>query len=183
MKKILILSTLLISLALLSNCRWITGAKLSPMKFMQTIEVEGTPKFKLGFKDGCASTFYSRGNALYRLKYGWKFNTDLIDDPEYSFGRKRGYNYCFGYVVGGTSHFRGGWDRYIMGHGPAFDMGKGSIDGVTGSYSGNIFDVLNVPSGGVSANVEVLSGGSDSVMSAHPFWGSRGMESGKLIGW
>ena len=184
MRKIISLSILLISSLLLTNCRWFTDAKLSPMAFGKAIEVEGTPKFKMGFKDGCETVLHARGYGFYRSKYKWKFNPDLIDDPEYSFGRKRGYNYCFGYVIGGSGHFSGGWDKYILGNfgGTPFNMGKASIDGTV--PGGDVFNVLNVPAGGVSGSLDVLSGGNGGgALSAHPFWGNRKAESEKIFGW
>ncbi|MDA0901884.1 MAG: hypothetical protein O3B09_00540 [Proteobacteria bacterium] len=184
MKRALILITLLLTTNIIAGCRWVTEAKLPPLMFGREIQVEGTPKFKLGFSDGCRTVLHARGYGFYRAKYKWEFNPDLIDDSEYMFGRVRGYNYCFGYVIGGSGHFSGGWDKYILGNasGTPFNMGKGNIDN-TVKY-GNVFDVLNVPGGGVSGSVDVLSGGGGGgVLSAHPFWGKRSQESGKIIGW
>ena len=99
------------------------------------------------------------------------------------FGNRRGYSYCFNYVIG-SGHFRGGWDEYLFNKGGmAFNMGKGNINDMV-DYT-DVFEIFDgKKSGGVGGTIQALTGGSEnSVFGSHIFWGNRSVEKTKIIGW
>ena len=77
---------------------------------------DGTPSFKKGFADGCATLTYARGNLFYRMRYKNKatYNPKMIDNAEYHFGYTRGRSWCFHQVVSGKSGPRGSFIKYIQ---------------------------------------------------------------------
>lgn len=177
MYKILIISILLTT----SGCRWFADAKgLHNLAFTNIRVPEGTPNFQKGYKDGCATVLYSRTNALYRAKYEYRFDPELIDNKEYFFGRKRGYNYCFGYSTGGSGHFGSGWDKYIYGQGTPFDMGRGNINDTIPQGKDTMPD-----NSGIGGFFQILtqSGGGNTVLGGHPFYGKKSMNSDRIFGW
>ncbi len=182
MKKIIIILILLFT----SSCRWFADSKFTDhnLAFTNIRVPPGTPNFQKGYKDGCSTVLYSRGYGLYRTRYDYKFDPELIDDPEYFFGRKRGYNYCFGYITGGSGHFSGGWDRYLFAQGSTgFNMGKGNLNN-TALGGGVLSDKI---SGGVGGFLGVLQQNragnkKGSVMGGHIFYGNPGANSGNILG-
>ena len=180
MKKIILIVTLLL---FISGCRWFTDAKIHNLAFMQIKIPQGTPNFQKGFKEGCATVLYSRGYGLYRTFYEYQFSPELIDQPDYFFGRKRGYNFCFGYITGGSGHFAKGWDAYIYGQGTPFDMGKSSIDKTV--LGGNVLDSWGDMRGGVGASLGVLQknrANNGGAMGGHIFYGNVNANSGNILG-
>jgi hypothetical protein len=191
MKNIIIILTLLI---FTSGCKWFSEAKLHNLAFMNIKMPAGTPNFQKGYKDGCSTALYSRGNTLYRTRYKYSFHPELIDDPEYFFGRKRGYNFCFGYITGNSGHFAKGWDGYIYGQGTPFNMGVGNInDTVLGQVSGsdgkgktnNVFNTWGGMEGGLSGSLGVLQknrANEGSVMGGHIFYGQTAKQQKQFLG-
>lgn len=180
-KKIFIIIFIIFSI---TSCRWITSAGTSNIAFTNIKVPPGTPKFQKGYKDGCATLLYARGYGPYRARYDFSLDPKLLDDSEYMFGRKRGYSFCFNYVVGGAGQFAGGWDQIIYGQGTPFDMGKGNIDD-TLQY-GNVFDSWGSSGGGVDGSIDLLQtnrvggGSKTSVFGGHIFYGRN---TGQILGW
>jgi hypothetical protein len=178
----------------ITSCKWITGAKVHNLAFTNIRVPPGTPNFQKGYKDGCSTVLYSRGNTFYRTKYSYRLDADLIDDSEYYFGRKRGYNFCFGYITGASGHLSKGWDAYIYGQGTPFDMGKGNINdtvigrpsGSQGGKTANVFDTWGDMKGGVGGSLGVLQknrtndGG---VFGGHIFYGKTSKQMNQILGW
>ena len=169
----------------ISSCRWIGGAG-TPLFGSLSVKVpDGTPVFKQGFKDGCESVLYARGNQLYRHRYSYKYDPKMIDNTEYRFGRNRGYNFCFFEVVGGDAMTS--FDRYILPYGNGigvFDMSAGDINNNWGGFFGGGADtwgVANSTSGGFDSLFKTWSGGGGgSVFGANPLW--AGGSEGQLFG-
>ncbi len=190
MKKIIIIFTLLI----ISSCKLFSGAGLSELAFTNIKIPAGTPNFQKGYKDGCSSVLYTRGNEFYRTRYKYMFDANLIDDDEYIFGRKRGYNFCFGYITGAAGHMGKGWDGYMYAQGTAFDMGAGNIDDtVIGRASGNapgkansVFDTFGDMKGGVGGSIGVLTrnrANEGGVFGGHIFYGKTAAQQNQILGW
>jgi hypothetical protein len=184
---------ILLLLVSVSSCKWFSSSSLPNLAFTNIKVPAGTPNFKKGFKDGCSTVLYSRGFGLYRARYSYSFHPELIDDPEYYFGRKRGYNFCFGYVAGSSGHFAKGWDGYIYAQGTPFDMGAGNInDTVIGRASGsskgktsNVFNTWGDTKGGIGGSLSVLQSNranSGGVMGGHIFYGQDAKQLNQFMG-
>jgi len=171
-------------LVILSGCEAIKNPELPNLAFTGYEVPEGTPIFQKGYRDGCENGLFSRGNNLYRARYGsggFRYDGDLIDNPEYRFGVSRGYGYCFTlFTAGGQS--TGGWDNYILPKGSQFDMGRKSIDGTVNYEVGHWKNAANVQYGGLDAIFGVASKPKGfSVFGSHPLYGT---DSGnQLFGW
>ncbi len=158
------------ALLLFSSCRWIEGMD-TPYTMFANFEVpEGTPVFKQGYRDGCSTLFYARGNAFYRWKHEYRYNPKMHQNPEYRFGYKRGMSYCFNTIVPGVTS----WDRHLMYYKDDSMMAKNYND--TGMFGG----ALGVPgetSNGLSNVLQAFWGtGENSVMGGNILWagGSKG---------
>ena len=175
MKNIVKIITLLFVLVFLSNCRMIKGAG-TPFLAGTNIKVpDGTPLFQKGFKDGCSTGLSGRGNSFYRAKYKFEYDHKYIDHPEYSFGAKRGYSYCFSYIIA-RGHLKKGNTS------SAYLYEPGSINMFNNKGLNSIFDngslgTVNVKHGGFNGIAGLLSGGSGgSALGAHPLWaGQKGI--------
>lgn len=184
MKIFLFIITLLLSL---SSCKWFTEAKLPQLAFTNIEIPPGTPNFQKGYKDGCSTALYARGYGPYRMRYKYALDASLIDDSEYIFGRKRGYNYCFVYIAGASGHFSGGWDSYLYGQGTPFNMGKGNLNDT--QIGGNVFDSWGDMAGGVSGSLDVLQSNringtsKTSVFGGPMFWGKTAEQNSQILGW
>ncbi len=180
---------LLLIILSLNSCRWLSGSS-TPYLAMTNYKIpEGTPLFKKGYSNGCETILHNRGTGYYRDKYnGYKFDPDLIDNPEYQFGFSRGWTNCFNVITGGGHTLGGSADAYIFGGkpgygGPAFDMGKGNINGVFNYENGTWNNPLN--SGGgfndIFGVVQKGGGGTGAtVFGGHPFWGT--WQTGQIFG-
>ena len=167
-------------LFLLANCKYfgfgnpgIGAFKAPDLPFTGMRVPAGTPKFRKGYQDGCATALSARGNWLYRQKYnGYQFDYNYIDDKDYTFGHSRGYNTCFFIAVGPKGNFAGGWDKYLFPEGgPVFDMTPRSLDS-TINYGSLGF--LGKTGGGIGGSIELLgSKNGKSVFGAHPLWGTK----------
>lgn len=116
---------------------------------------QGTPAFQTGWKDGCETSSYSRGNIFYRTFRKHNYNTKMIGNPEYRFGYGRGYTWCFQNVVSGIGGPQASFDRALAPY----------ADNKTYGYG--VFDTK-------ADNIGVMWGG---------FFGSDIMSSGANEGW
>lgn len=170
----------------------IKGSWGSKLAFTNYYVPEGTPIFQQGFKDGCENGLYSRGNGIYRTRYGgtYKYHPELIDNPEYQFGISRGYSYCFTYnTAGGMSASNtgsgmslGSSDAYIYGKGVPFDMGRTNYDRTVNYEEGTWSNPFNVSGGGVDGvfgNITKPKG--FGVFNSHPLYGTPNDQ--QIFGW
>lgn len=182
MKKRLPKILILISLIFLPSCRWITEAG-TPYFTLTNFKVpDGTPAFQAGFKDGCGSVLYSRGNMFYRSRYKYKYDPNMTGNSEYRFGHARGYSWCFQQVlVGPVASFdkylyQGGYDETFS----AKDINK-AWDGMF--KNGPMNDGPGFSEGGLNAVVDVWRHGIDNKSSAfgsNPLW--AGGAEGQFLG-
>ncbi len=132
---------LIILLFFQTSCEWFKGVG-TPFYFMTNLKVpEGTPTFQKGFKDGCESVVYARGNNIYRARYGYRYDPKLINNSEYGLGRSRGYTWCFLNTLAGVTGPQTSFDRYILPHGYDDTFNAASWDDVGLFTSGGIFGV------------------------------------------
>ncbi len=131
-----LLKTLTIILALsLFSCKWFTSAGTPFFSGMMPKIPEGTPAFQQGFKDGCSSVLYARGNGAYRSIHDYRFDPKMIGNPEYRFGHSRGQSYCFQNIVGPNTI--ASFDRYILPHGNAgLDTAPADYESAWGGFFG-----------------------------------------------
>lgn len=109
--KIITIILLIFSL-FLSNCRLFKGSGTTFLAGTNIKIPEGSPTFKKGFRDGCETLLSARGNSFYRSRYdGFKYDPELIDNPEYKFAIGRGYGFCFNYTI---RYLQGGADEFIV---------------------------------------------------------------------
>ena len=153
----------------------------------------GTPAFKSGYKDGCSSVLYSRGNMFYRSRYEYRYDPNMIDNTEYKFGYSRGGSWCFTHIVGispdnalGSADGLSSLSPY--GARPMFDTSPNNInnafDGMFDGLSAPINADTNSTPGGLNAIFDVyqkgISGGQagagGSVFGSNPLWsGEKGV--------
>jgi hypothetical protein len=181
--KILIRVLLLFFLVQIDGCKWFTNAGTPYFKWTSFKIPQGTPAFQAGYKDGCSTVLYARGNVYYRTRYSYRYDPKMIGNPEYRFGHSRGYAWCFQQVVAGTSGPVGSFDKYLNPGGYDSTFSAGNInDAWGGMFSGTNQAGLDAPikpnpANGFDAMFDVWSGGaSGSVFGANPLWagGSKG---------
>lgn len=180
---------------ILCGCRWFTSIH-TPYFAMTNFKVpDGTPTFQRGFKDGCSTVLYARGNDYYRTRYHYRYDPTLIGNTEYRFGHSRGYTWCFQNILQqSTGH--GPIDRFLFPHGP--DSMTGGLDynpnninkmglfGVPGDDSNplktsnnSINDMMGVWQKGTDK--DGVGGAGASVFNSNPFW--AGGSGGWWFGW
>lgn len=170
-----------------SSCKWFDAASTPYTKFANFKVPKGTPAFRQGYRDGCSTLFYARGNAFYRWKHAYRYNPKMHHNPEYRFGYKRGMSYCFNTIVPGVTS----WDRHILYYKDDSMMAKNYNK--TGMFSNG---GLGAPgeSSGLSNVLKTFWGtGENSVMGGNILWagGSKGQFFGQsqnneyngLVGW
>lgn len=178
--KIFIRIIAIILLFNLPSCRWFTNAEM-PLFGGSSIKIpKGTPTFKKGFRDGCSSVLYARGNLWYRTRYDYRYDVKLMGNPEYRFGHTRGYNWCFHNAVG-PAGLVGSPDRYLFIHGYDKTFNAGNVnDGWGGMFGGGIAPLINVTGGGLNGVFDVLQKGGGgtgkTAFGTDPLWygGSKG---------
>ncbi len=171
-------------LFMLSSCQWFSGAATPLFKWSGIKIPDGPPTFQQGFKDGCSTVLYSRGNVFYRNRYGYRYDPKMIGNPEYRFGHSRGYTWCLQNIMGTAP--MASFDRYLNPSGAAsgygvFDMTTADMGVAWGGMFGS--SPMDVVSGGASidGNFDLLSGGSGGgAFSANPLW--AGGSKGQLFG-
>jgi hypothetical protein len=174
----------IILLLTLSSCKMFNKGGMATYSMLKFKIPEGTPTFRQGYKDGCESALYSRGNVLYRSIYKYRFDPKLIGNAEYRLGHSRGYGFCFPTAASPVTGPQSSFDRFInpYGYDSGFNAGNindtwgGGFNGIMGSsLTGNgfngIFDVLQKGGGGTG----------ESALGGNPLWagGSRG----QFLGW
>lgn len=168
--------TILLLLFSLSSCRWFEAASTTMMTFTNIKVPDGTPAFQRGYLDGCSSTIYSRGNQFYRTRYSYKFDPKMIGNSEYTFGHRRGYNWCFKqHVTTDNGGSNASWDRFLMPSGYDKTFNAGNVNEAWGGMFGGIGSPINSP--GFQGIFDMWGGGSQGgVFSANPIWagGSKG---------
>lgn len=176
-----------------TSCKLLTIPFKSSFAPLSNFKVPpGTPAFKSGYKDGCSSVLYSRGNMFYRSRYEYRYDPNMIDNTEYQFGYSKGGNWCFSHIVGiSPDNTLGPGDGlsslYPQGANAMFDMSPSSVDdawgGMFGSGLSSPIDTNSTP-GGLNAIFDVyqkgISGGQagagDSVFGSNPLWsGNKGV--------
>lgn len=182
MKKILVI-VLLLELA---ACRWFTSSG-TPYNAWSNFKIpQGTPVFQQGYKDGCSTVLYARGNVWYRTRYKYTYDTKLIGNPEYRFGHSRGYTWCFQYILHSSSGPTASADKYLMPYGYDTTHNAANYNNAwDGFFGGNpMGNVMPATPNGLDGIFDVLQkGGSGTGQSTfgNPLWtnGSRG----QFLGW
>jgi hypothetical protein len=156
----------------LNSCKWISDAG-TPFYSMTGIKVPpGTPSFQKGFRDGCETVTYARGNPLYRTFYkGYRFDPKMVGNSEYRFGHSRGVSFCFMQVI---SNVHSSADNYLNYYDPTMaaqdynTVGDGLFDGGVFSQS------LTTPGNGIDGIFDVLQKGgggtTGSAFTSNPLW-------------
>ncbi len=135
--KVTIKNIILIVALTLTSCRWFKDADAPFLMGGYKSLPQGTPTFQQGYKDGCGTVSYARGNVFYKSIHKHNYNTKLIGNPEYRFGYSRGYTTCFQIVVSGFSGPQASFDAYLN-YGGMFDMsGGGNINNLWGGFFQN----------------------------------------------
>lgn len=183
--KVTIKNIALVLLVILTSCRWFQSADTPFLMGNYMRLPQGTPIFQQGYKDGCGSSLYTRGNVFYRTIHKHNYNAKLIGNPEYRFGYSRGYTTCFQIVVSGASGPQASFDAYFSYSG-TFDMsGNGNINNLWGGFFNDGEDASGIWQGDVTnSNVSLQNvvniwqnaerGGT--VLGGNPLWagGSKG---------
>ncbi len=176
----------------LSACRWITGASTPFYSWTNFKVPEGTPVFQAGFKDGCSSILYARGNDFYRSRYSYRYDPTMIGNTEYRFGFQRGNSWCFQTILAVQTGPRGGGlGKFLFVYGNdswGFDASPGSIN-TTGLFGGNVSNPISSDNS-INGFFDVLQKGTDAggvggvgytTFGANPLW--SGGSSGQFLGW
>lgn len=131
-----------------SGCKWFTNMGSPFFKGTDFKTPDGTPAFQEGWKDGCNTSSYARGNIWYRTWHKHNYNPKMIGNPEYRFGYGRGYSWCFQNALGGIAGPQASFDKAIapyaandnFGYG-VFDTSGGNINKMWGGFfNGNTFN-------------------------------------------
>ena len=185
MKIVLLRALLLVIFLHLGGCRWFTSAGIPYFRGLDFKVPEGTPTFQKGYKDGCSTILFARGNGMYRDRYEYRFDPKMIGNPEYRFGHSRGQSWCFQNLIGPNPLASA--DRYLSpykgdGYG-VFEMAGSDIggawDGMFGSGAAN--GMSNVTGASLNGIFGAWAGGGDtSVLGANPIW--AGNSKGQIFG-
>lgn len=172
LQKLLIISILVT----ITSCKWFKDAGTPYFSWTNFKVPDGTPAFQTGFKHGCSTVLYSRGNDFYRARYKYKYDPNMIGNTEYRFGHSRGYSWCFQQVLNGpVSSF----DNYLVGSG--YDKTFNTKD-INEAWDG-FFKSSTLGSGpsseGLDGMMSVWQTGIDgqtSALGGNPFWagGAKG---------
>lgn len=155
MKKIL----LLVLLLSLGGCKWFTGMGTTYFAGTGFKIPEGTPVFQKGYKDGCSTVLYARGNVWYRTRYGYRYDPKLIGNPEYRFGHARGYTWCFQHILQGTTGGSRSSDRWLFQYGYDSTFNAGNINNAWGGFFGGATSPLGASGVGWDSSFDILQKG------------------------
>ena len=180
---------LIFTLFSLNGCKWFTNAG-TPFFLGTGFKVPpGTPTFQKGFKDGCSSVLYSRGNVWYRTRYKYKYDPKMIGNPEYRFGHSRGYTWCFQQVIQGVSGPNASFDKAFLPYGYDSTHSAANIGNAWGGFFAGGESVLSAstttPGSGFNSIFDVLQKGSSgsgaTAFGTNPLWAAG--SSGQFLGW
>ncbi len=182
----------------LSGCRWFSSASTTYFAWTNFKIPEGTPTFQKGYKDGCSTVLYARGNDYYRTRYSYRYDPTLIGNTEYRFGHQRGYTWCFQNILSAVAG-HGTIDRFLFPHGADSmtggldytpkDFNKMGLFGDPDGYSVFGSSVSTTP-GGVDSMFGVWQKGTDkdgvggageTAFGTNPLW--AGGSKGWWLGW
>jgi hypothetical protein len=146
-KKILLLTLLILSC---SGCKWFSNAGTPFFSWTKFKTPPGTPAFQQGWRDGCSTSSYARGNMWYRMTRKHGYNPKMIGNPEYRFGYGRGYTWCFQNVLGGIAGPQASFDKAIAPYADNTNFGYGVFDtkaadmsaNWSGFFGGNVFNSM-----------------------------------------
>lgn len=79
-----------------------------PASSAMTIEY-GSPTFRQGYQDGCASGYSGYGNNFNKFFFTWKQDPALLNDPVYYQIWKDAYSYCAFMAMINDEHGLGNW--------------------------------------------------------------------------
>lgn len=140
----------------------------------------GTLAFQSGYKDGCSSVLYARGNVFYRSRYDYRYDPKMIGNAEYKSGYSRGWGWCFAHIIGLSSDAPlGSPDMAFSPYGPQpmFDMSQRGVDDAWGGFfGGKLHAPIDTTGTSLDSSYDILQkgvGGGDAVFTADPLW-SRG---------
>ena len=176
------ITIILLVISLITSCRWITNIGTPYFHMTNFKTPDGTPQFKAGFKDGCGSVLYARGNMFYRSRYKYHFNPKMTGNNEYRFGHARGYSWCFQQVLSGPVAsfdkylYYGGYDKTFS----AQDINT-AWDGMF--KGGTLNDGPAMSDKGLNGMMSIWNSGIDgksSVFGSHPLW--AGGAEGQFLG-
>lgn len=176
---------LLILFFAVGGCKWFQAAGSPYFKWSNFKVPDGTPMFQQGFRDGCSTVLYSRGNVWYRARYDFRFDANLIGNSEYRFGHGKGYGWCFQQYIGSLGP-RGSFDKYISPYGYDSTFDAGNINNAWGGmFGGGLGAPISVnPGNGFDAIFDVWqkggSGTGSTVFGGNPLW--AGGSSGQFFG-
>lgn len=182
MRKIFLLFLLL----QLPACKWFTGAGTPYYGGFSFKVPQGTPAFRKGYGDGCATILSARGNSLQRQRYGgYSYDAKMINNTEYRFGYSRGWSWCFQTTIG--PHNSASFDRFLNPYGnqgTAFEMGASNIGNAWGGmFGGTEGKAMGETIGGSGLDAvmgSVGAGGGSGAFGGNPLW--AGGSSGQFFG-
>ena len=165
---------LILILSQVTSCKWFTTAGMTGLAWGNFKVPKGSPSFQQGFKDGCSTASYARGNVWFRTRYNYRYDPKMIADTAYRLGHSRGYSWCFMQARQKTTGPNTSPDSVLLpfGRGAAIDttprdLGHawgGFFDGLggaplnpTGSGLDGAFSILQK---GIGDDGEVGTGGS-----------------------
>jgi hypothetical protein len=174
------------------GCAWFTSASLPYYTGTSFKIPDGTPIFQRGYKDGCSTVLYARGNDFYRSRYKYRYDPNLIGSAEYRFGHQRGYTFCFQTILAATiGPYKGSGLDAIYPYGSATGAGfevkySGNVN--SNGFFGGSSDVnaiwATVPADGLNATFGVFQKGTDASgkggAGATPFGGNLIWSSGTV---
>lgn len=170
-----------ISFSFVSCKMFAIPGKISFLPFTNFKLPPGTPTFQSGYKDGCSSVLYARGNVFYRSRYDYRYDPKMINNGEYKTGYSRGWGWCFTNVIGiGNSLPSGSPDQFLAPYGrrPVFDTSPNSINNVWGfGRLSSPIDANSTP-GGLDSMFDIYQYGIDggqagagqSALGGNPLW-------------
>lgn len=60
---------------------------------------EGTPTFRMGWRDGCQTGFHVTGDTHYKFVNNFQFKADFIEDDDYNEAWHMAFNHCRVYIA------------------------------------------------------------------------------------
>jgi hypothetical protein len=127
----------IILMQITTSCQYFKSASTPYFMFTNFKVPDGSPNFQEGYRDGCSTVLYARGTVFYRNRYGFKFNPNKINDPEYNFGHQRGYSWCFQHGVQGNTGPKTPITRAIDPYGYDTTYNRGTIKDMGGLLKNN----------------------------------------------